>query len=108
MTELNILSPILSSTVVLLGGGAVFTGGSFSTMGYGKIVGSVYSDVSGTLYVEQSNDDVNWDGQQTVPYLGLSSAGYEVRVVKERARIRYVNGGVAQAAFRADARLRRE
>ncbi len=107
MTELNILSPIKDSTIALLGGGATYTGASFSTMGFGKIVGSIYSDVSGTLYVEQSNDGANFDAVQPIPYLGGSSDGYEIRVTKERARIRYINGGAAQAAFRLDARLRR-
>jgi hypothetical protein len=69
-----------------------------------RIVGTVYSDAEGVLYVEQSADGENWDVVtpfEVSPSLFRNSFGFSVEKVAQYARVRYVdmsNGG--QKEFR--------
>lgn len=103
----NDLSAIQDSSIVALGGGAVYTGAAFNADGWGRIVGSILADQNGTLNVEQRNDGVNWDVVAAIAYTANIQQGYSIEVVGNEARLRYVNGGVAQAVFRLYGRLRR-
>jgi len=66
----------------------------------GRIVGSVYADQAGTLYVEQSPDGANWDVVDSFSVSAGSGLGFSVEKVCPYARVRYVNGATAQAVFR--------
>ena len=99
--------PLLDSTTTALGvSGTYTTPNAFLLSGYKSIVGSAYSDQSGVLLVEQSQDDgTNWDVQSTVTVTGGSpSAGFDVDVVGTYGRLNYTNGATAQTAFRLYAR----
>ena len=66
-----------------------------------KIYIICYSDVDGTIYVEYSPDNSNWDGSESISYTGGSTPAITPVKVKGRyARIRYVNGATAQTTFR--------
>ena len=65
-----------------------------------RIVGSCYSDVSGTLYIDQSGDGTNYDAVTSIAYTGGTVVPVSVERVCVQNRIRYVNGGVNQTAFR--------
>jgi hypothetical protein len=59
-----------------------------------RIVGTVYSDAEGVLYVEQSADGENWDVVtpfEVSPSLLQNSFGFSVEKVAQYARIRYAN-----------------
>ncbi len=98
--------PLLDSTTTALGASGTYTtAAAFALAAYRSIIGSAYSDQSGTLLVEQSQDGSNWDAQSTVTVTGGSpSAAFEVRVVAPFGRLSYTNGGTAQTAFRLYAR----
>ena len=64
------------------------------------IVGSVYADQSGTLYVEQSPDGTNWDIVDSYSVSAGAGLKFSVEKVLPYARVRYVNGTLAQAVFR--------
>lgn len=66
----------------------------------GRIVGSVYADVSGTLYVEQSPDGSSWDIADTYNITGNSGVKFSVEKVCPYARVKYVNGSSDQTTFR--------
>ena len=66
----------------------------------GRICGTVYSDVSGTLYVEQSGDGLSWDVIDTVSVAGGTGAKFSYEKVAQHARVRYVNGGTDQTVLR--------
>jgi hypothetical protein len=60
----------------------------------GWIVGTVYSDAEGVLYVEQSPDGENWDDVtpfEVSPSLLKNSFGFSVEKVAQYARVRYVD-----------------
>jgi len=64
------------------------------------LCGSVYADQPGTLYVEQSPDEANWDVVDSFSVPGGGGLKFSVEKVVAYARVRYVNGPSDQAAFR--------
>jgi hypothetical protein len=59
-----------------------------------RIVGTVYSDAEGVLYVEQSSDGENWDVVtpfEVSPSLLKNSFGFSVEKVARYARVRYAD-----------------
>lgn len=79
--------------------GTIYTGRS------DYVVGSAYSDQGGTLYIEQSTDDANWDISTSFAVIGGSGQGFSETIYLPYARIRFVNGAAAQGSFRIYARL---
>lgn len=104
--SLNPLSDIKAFTTTTLAAGATFTSPTFPTQGFGRIVGSCFADVAGTLRIEQRNDGANWDARNEISYGAGSLLAFDVAVVGNEARIVYVNGATAQATFRLYSRLR--
>lgn len=90
-----------------LGIAGVYGSYNYSTQGFGRIVVSLYSDVAGSLAVQQSNDGTNWDIVTTFAYTGTTVLGYSVEVMAEFYRLVYTNGAGAQATFRLSSRLRK-
>ena len=104
----NKVSGLLNSTATPLGDGATYTGAAFSVETYGRIVGSVYSDRAGTLYIDQRNDGTNWDVVSSFTYTAADTMGFSVEVVGTEARVRFTNSaGAAQTTFRLSCRGRR-
>jgi len=66
----------------------------------GRIVGTVFADQSGTLYVEQSPDGNNWDVVDSFPVSANAGLGFTVEKVAPYVRVRYVNGATTQTTFR--------
>lgn len=69
------------------------------------ITGLVYSDVAGTLHIEQSGDGTNWDLDETVAVAADTGVSFKKDLVAPQVRIRYVNGPAAQSEFRISARF---
>jgi hypothetical protein len=69
------------------------------------IIITVFSDQSGTLHVEFSNDNNNVDSVQTISYTGNTRPYISpIMRVARYVRIRYVNGSTAQSTFRLHVR----
>lgn len=107
------LSSAANSSTTPLAGGATFTGTSIDTTGYASISVLVASDVASAadgLKIEYSSDGTNWDDSTigtytvgTAPNAGqIFGGGIRARY----ARVVYVNGASAQAAFRLSTTLR--
>lgn len=79
--------------------GTIYTGRS------DYIVGSAFSNQGGTLYIEQSIDDINWDISKTFAIVGGAGQGFSETIYLPYAKIRFVNGATAQGSFRIYARL---
>lgn len=103
----NKISAIVDSTIAALGIAATYTGAAFSVEEYGRIIGSCFADQDGTLYIDQRNDGTNWDYRETIAYTANELIGFSIEVMGNEARIVFLNGAVAQTAFRLFARLRR-
>lgn len=98
------LQVLADSTTTTIAAAGVYTGAAFSTASARGIIGSIFSDQSGTLQVQQSPDRTNWDIVETFYYPGGSS-GLDFRVSVDtpgatQGRLVYTNGATAQTTFR--------
>lgn len=91
----------LDRTVTELGNAGVYTGDFKSTEGFGKIVGSVLADQTGTLHIEQSQDasTVHHRTSYTISANDPDNGGYAIDVVAPWVRMRYVNDATPQTSF---------
>ena len=95
---------LIDSTTTPLPAGGVWTSSIDGSPMTDRIVGTVYSDAEGVIYIEQSADGENWDVVtpfEVSPSLFRNSFGFSVEKVAQYARVRYVdmsNGG--QTKFR--------
>ena len=92
---------LVYKTTDALGADASVTSGRIRTVYAEKVLGTVYADVDGTLYIEWSSDGGNnWDGQDTISVTGGTPTSINVDVKAPDMRVRYVNGAAAQTEFR--------
>ena len=89
-----------NSSTIPLAGGASFIGTTTDVLQYAAVEVFAYSNVSGTLNLEFSIDGTNWD--LTIPYTLTAGVALDVPSGPHAQyfRVRYVNGGAAQATFR--------
>jgi|GEM_PF-2354872 len=92
------------TTSALAGNGTYTTANAVSITAFRRLIGTVISDQSGVLYVQQSPDGTNWDVQSSfsVPANDATGAGvgYSVEVVAPYGRLYYENGATGQTVFR--------
>ncbi|MHB8671689.1 MAG: hypothetical protein ACYDAD_14210 [Acidimicrobiales bacterium] len=105
----DIISPVgderqlLFSTTAALAASAVFTSPTVDSFGspMRRITGEVFADVAGNLFLDVSDDGTTWtSGTQTVAVAAGVGQQYDWIVPTRYARLRYVNGALAQATFR--------
>jgi hypothetical protein len=93
----------IESNTTPLGISATYTGASFDTMADGEnftwLTGYVFSNVAGTLYIEQSADGQNWYGLNTINVAANGAMPIDVKVLLKHVRLKYVNGATAQTTF---------
>ena len=102
----DLKGPIVYTTTPL-GANESFTSDLYSTAGYGKIVGTVFSDQDGTLLIGQSPDGTNIDCISTFYIFANGAYGFVVDVVAPYFSVKYENGSQAQSVFRLYVFLRR-
>lgn len=83
-----------------LAGNGTATIGPRNTNLADRITGAVFSNVGGTLHVEQSGDGTNWDVDDTVAVAAGVGTKFTLELVLPYVRLRYVNGATAQTSFR--------
>lgn len=98
-------NPILKSSTPLLAN-ATWASDPIATGGWEWIVGSIFADQPGTIYIEQSNDKTNWDISTQYSISANDGKGYKEAALLPWARVRYVNGPNAQSEFRINVGLR--
>jgi hypothetical protein len=106
LDEFGRLVPLASTTTPLAAGGS-WTSTVDSDVTTGRIVGSVFANQAGTLYIEQSPDNTNWDIVDSFSVSANVGLGFSVEKVVPYARVRYVNGATAQTVFRLYVYVRR-
>lgn len=94
-----------SSTTTPLGANETYTSVSVEVLTYNKITGTCFADQSGTLVIEQSPDGANWDYESSWTYTANAKFGFSVELISRYARIKFINGSVAQTVFRLYAYL---
>lgn len=100
-----------ASSTTPLAGGATYTSAAFEVTKYSAINVNVFSNVASAtdgLRVEFSTDGTNWDHSHRTTYPGTTGIGYIFNVEYRYARVVFVNGATAQAAFRLQTILKRQ
>lgn len=70
---------------------------------YDAVAGTVFSDISGTLTVEQSSDGTNWDLTSNTSVTGNTGTSFNVNLVTSHWRLKFDWVGT-QTAFRIHGR----
>jgi hypothetical protein len=91
-------------TTTPLGAAGTVTLGPSNTDRADNISGLIWADQAGTLFVEHSGDGVNWDLSTSIAVVASTGKAFNEPLYTPFVRLRYVNGGVAQGAFRVNAR----
>lgn len=69
------------------------------------VVGMVFADQAGTLHIEQSMDNTNWDIDTTYAVVASTGKGFKEEIFAPYVRVRYVNGATPQTSFRITTRF---
>lgn len=88
-----------NSTTPLAASGTIIVGPLLADVA-DTITGTCFSDQSGTIFVEQSFDQINWDYSVSIAYTGGTGVGFSESIYAPNIRVRYVNGSTLQTAFR--------
>lgn len=85
----------------LLSGNASVTGSSRDGLNKNSVRGWVFTNVNGTLYIEQSRDNLNWRRTDIVPITGsvMQATTFSFRLHARYYRLNYSNGNQAQNSF---------
>lgn len=87
----------------LLAGLAVFTSEGYKTEYYNHFRGKIYSDVAGSLAIQQSDDNVTFDTLTTLAVSAATPAKFDEICYAEYIRFVYTNGASDQTVFRISA-----
>jgi len=89
-----------NSTSTALGANLIFTGATDVVLNYAAVIISIYSDVAGSLSVQWSTDNSNWDITKVTAISAGVAKDFVYPNVAKDFRIVYTNGAAAQTAFR--------
>ena len=70
--------------------------------GLGAIMGYVFADQDGTMFIEQSVNGIAFDISTAIPVAASIATPFDVPIYGLTARARFVNGGLAQTIFRSN------
>jgi hypothetical protein len=99
---------LVGSTTTALAANASITLGPWDAIDYRSICISVFADQAGTLYIEQSPNNTNWDVSEAISVSANVGQGIIREIAARYVRVRYVNGPAAQTVFRLYVWLRGE
>jgi hypothetical protein len=91
---------LAGSTTTALAANASVTLGPWDALNYKYVNVSVFADQAGTLYIEQSPDNTNWDISESISVSANAGQAISREIVARYVRVRYVNGATAQTVFR--------
>lgn len=97
----NHLRAEVDKTTTALGASATYTGEGQDTLLAKRVAGFAYADQAGTLHVEHSDDGSNWYSTGGQAVAAGATVFFDQPAYAAHARLRYVNGATAQAAFKA-------
>lgn len=69
------------------------------------VVGLVFADQAGTLHIEQSTDQTNWDVDTTYAIVASNGKGFKEEIFAPYVRVRFTNGATPQGTFRITTRF---
>ena len=96
----NAVIDTANSSTTVLAAGATFTGRAEDVSIYAAVNAFVFTDQTGTLFIEFSIDGTNWDKSNSYAVSASTANNQSVAPSAQFVRIRYVNDGTPQTSFR--------
>ena len=78
---------------------ATLTGEAVECINFIRALGIVFSDQAGTLWLDQSDDNVTWYWINSKAVTANTAATFDFPCMARYIRVRYINGAVAQTSF---------
>jgi len=89
-----------NSTSAALLAAATFTGVALDVSAYTSVVVAALTDQSGTLQVQFSPDNVNWDSSLSFAVSANINEVHRITVTRQYCRVRFINGATNQGFLR--------
>lgn len=87
-------------TTAALAANGVYTSGAIDGINARRITGKVFSDVAGSLAIQQADDGVTWDTVTTIAVAAGAAVVWDQVLNARYVRYVYTNGATLQATFR--------
>ena len=100
----GVVSTVNSTTSILIAA-ATFTGTGEDVSNYPSVVVAAKTDQAGTLYIEFSPDNTNWDSSLSFVVSAGINEVHRITVTRKYFRVRFTNGAVNQGYFRMQSLL---
>lgn len=88
-----------NSSTSALNAAATFTGTGVDVSAYASVVVAVKTDQAGTLYVEFSPDNTNWDSSLSFSVAAASSEVHRLSVTRKYCRVRFTNTSASNQTY---------
>jgi hypothetical protein len=88
-----------NSSDISLNAGATFTGVGESVWQYSSVVVACKTDQNGTLYIEFSPDNTNWDSSLSYSVTSATNEVHRIVVTRPYARIRFTNTSASNQTY---------
>ena len=88
-----------SSSSTALNAAATFTGTGVDVSGYGSVTVAVKTDQAGTLYVEFSPDNTNWDSSLSFSVAAGTNEVHRLTVTRKYCRVRFTNTSASNQTY---------
>lgn len=90
---------LLEKTSTPLAASATYTSSVYNVDSFNYIKGICQADQTGTLYVEFSDDGVNFYGNDSTVYTANDPVAFKVPICAREVRIEFKNGSTVQTSF---------
>lgn len=88
-----------NSSAVALNSAATFTGTGYDVSLYASLVVAVKTDQAGTLYVEFSTDNTNWDSSLSFSVAAATNEVHKITITRKYLRIRFTNTSASNQTY---------
>lgn len=93
--------PRFAVNITPIAGSASWDTGPLVASSADRITGGVFTDQSGTLFIEQSLDNgTTWDIYKSTPIVGGTALWFSEEVLVSPVRVRITNGATPQTVLR--------
>lgn len=89
----------LNSTAAPLNAGATFTGTGQDVLGFASVVVAALTDQAGTLYLDFSTDNTNWDSSLSFAVAASTNEVHRITVTRRYVRVRMTNTSASNQTY---------
>lgn len=95
----NVALLATNSSTTPLSAAATFTGTGVDVLPYASVVVAVKTDQAGTLYIEFSPDNTNWDSSLSFSVAASTNEVHRISVTRRYCRVRFTNTSASNQTY---------